>query len=79
MLNITKVELSTGTSANNRQTGIRNFAQCFFLNFKKVITPDIENNGRYAATLAHLAEESGKKFCLAGISAGKKRLWNIMP
>ena len=36
-------------------------------------------DGRYADTLAHLADESGKKFCLAGISAGKNRLWKISP
>ena len=75
----TKLEFSTGISANNRHIGISHFAQCFFLNFINEITPDIENSGRYAATLAHLADESGKKFCLAGISAGKKRLCNIIP
>jgi len=43
------------------------------------MTPAIEKSGRYADTLAHLADESGKKFCLAGISAGKNRLWKISP
>ena len=45
----------------------------FFLSFIKLNTPTILNIGRYAATEAHFAFESGVKFGLAGKSGGKKK------